>query len=209
MQADTLFYVAVLIMSVVIHEVSHGYMADVLGDKTARLAGRLTLNPIPHVDLVGSILVPFVLAVTSTGFLFGWAKPVPYNPYNLSNQRFGSALVGAAGALSNLLVAFVFGMVVRFGPLYGLPVAFFDISNMIVIVNLLLAVFNLLPFPPLDGAKVLFGVLPARFQYIERAMERYWMVLIIVVIFAGWQIILPVMSVLYTLFTGYPWPVGL
>ncbi|OHA81870.1 MAG: hypothetical protein A2675_01855 [Candidatus Yonathbacteria bacterium RIFCSPHIGHO2_01_FULL_51_10] len=209
MQADTLFYVAVLVMSVVIHEVSHGYMADVLGDRTARLAGRLTLNPIPHIDPIGSILVPLVLSITHSGFLFGWAKPVPYNPRNLSNQRWGSALVGAAGALSNLLVAFVFGMVVRFGPMYGLPPEFFAISNMIVVVNLLLAVFNLLPFPPLDGAKVLFGVLPQRFQYIEAAMEQYWMVLIIVVIFAGWQIILPVMSLLYTLFTGYAWPIGL
>lgn len=202
MQADTLFYIAILIMSVVIHEVSHGYVANILGDPTARLAGRLTLNPLPHIDLVGSIIVPLVLVITSPGILFGWAKPVPYNPQNLKNERWGSVMVGAAGALSNLLMALIFGLVIRWGVEYGLSPAFLKISQIIVVVNLLLAIFNLLPVPPLDGAKVLFGLLPQRFQYIEEVLEQYWYVPFIAVLFFGWAVIAPAMGFLYVLFTG-------
>ena len=161
MDINFVFFIAILIVSVVIHEISHGYVANMLGDPTAKLAGRLTLNPISHLDPVGSFIVP-VLMFFTTGFMFGWAKPVPYNPYNLRNQRWGTALVGAAGALANLLLALVFGVLIRLGPLLGLPDAFLQISVLIVILNLLLAVFNLIPVPPLDGSKVLFSLLPQR-----------------------------------------------
>jgi Zn-dependent protease len=109
---SVIFSIAVLIMSVVVHEVSHGYAAERLGDPTARLQGRLTLNPLSHLDPVGSFLVPF-LTYATTGVAFGWAKPVPYNPYNLRNQKWGEAIVAAAGPISNLIIAFLFGMLIR------------------------------------------------------------------------------------------------
>lgn len=206
MQADIIFYVVVLIMSVVIHEVSHGYVANILGDPTARLAGRLTLNPLPHIDPLGSVMVPAALVLMNSDILFGWAKPVPYNPYNLRNQRWGTALVGAAGVLANLLIAIIFGLVIRFGGALGLSDAFLAISTIIVFVNTILAVFNLLPVPPLDGAKVLFSVLPVRFRHVEEVMEQYWFVLIIpVFLFAG-MIVIPITRLLFGVFTGASLP---
>lgn len=199
---EIIFYVLILIMSVVIHEVSHGYVANILGDPTARLAGRLTLNPLPHIDPLGSVVIPVALVLMHSQFLFGWAKPVPYNPYNLRNQRWGTALVGGAGVLANLLIAFIFGMVIRFGATLGLSDAFLSISVIIVFVNTILAVFNLLPVPPLDGAKVLFSVLPVQFRHFEEVMERYWFVLIIpIILFAG-VIVVPVTQFIFTVFTG-------
>src|SRR3989344_1831079 len=110
-----IFFISILIISVVIHEVSHGYMAEYLGDPTARLAGRLTLNPIPHLDLFGSFIIPLLLFFSSSPIMLGWAKPVPYNPYNLRNQRWGDALVASAGPLSNLAIALSIVLFVRFG----------------------------------------------------------------------------------------------
>lgn len=203
---EIIFYVLILIMSVVIHEVSHGYVANILGDPTARLAGRLTLNPLPHIDPLGSVVIPVALVLMHSQFLFGWAKPVPYNPYNLRNQRWGTALVGGAGVLANLLIAFIFGMVIRFGATLGLSDAFLSISVIIVFVNTILAVFNLLPVPPLDGAKVLFSVLPVQFRHFEEVMERYWFVLIIpIILFAG-VIVVPVTQFIFTVFTGMSLP---
>src|SRR3990167_5871308 len=109
---EPIFYIAVLIFSVVVHEVSHGYAYLALGDRTAKYAGRLTLNPVSHFDLFGSFLLPLFTYFT-TGFIFGWAKPVPYNPYNLRNQKWGPAIVGAAGPLSNIFLAVFFGIVLR------------------------------------------------------------------------------------------------
>lgn len=174
MQMDALtliFSLAVLIVSIIIHEVAHGYAANSLGDPTARLAGRLTLNPIPHIDLVGSVLVPAFLVLTGSNILFGWAKPVPYNPYNLSNQRWGEAIVAGAGVATNLLIAIIFGLVARFG--YGhLPAAFITISAAVCFVNLFLGLFNLIPIPPLDGYTVLRGLLPYRAGMALRAFEE-------------------------------------
>src|SRR3989338_8546888 len=110
---DIIFYIAVLIMSVVIHEVSHGYAALYWGDQTARLAGRLTLNPLKHLDPVGSVLIPLLLIFSGGGILFGWAKPVPYNSYNLKNQRWGEAIVAAAGSLTNIAIAILFALIAR------------------------------------------------------------------------------------------------
>lgn len=159
-----LFIVVALILSIVVHEAAHGYAADALGDPTARLAGRLTLNPLPHLDLLGSILVPGLLYFTGAGILFGWAKPVPYNPYNLKNQRWGEALVAAAGPATNILIATVFGLVMRFASTLSLDASFITIAGYIVYINILLALFNLIPFPPLDGSKVLAALLPFRAQ---------------------------------------------
>jgi len=201
MDINFIFFIVILIFSVVIHEISHGYVANMLGDPTARLAGRLTLNPVKHLDPVGSFLVPAIMYIT-VGFMFGWAKPVPYNPYNLKNQRWGTALVGAAGALSNLFIAIVFGLLIRFSVELGLSSAFVEISGLIVLLNLVLGVFNLVPVPPLDGSKVLFSLLPYKLHHIQVAMERYQLFLIFFVIFVAWQIIFPIVSFLFTLITG-------
>lgn len=155
------FELAILIFSIVIHEVAHGYAANMLGDPTARLSGRLTLNPIKHIDLVGSILVPAFLVITNAGILFGWAKPVPYNPYNLRNKRWGEAIVAFAGPGTNLLIAIVFGLIARFG-VGQLPDPFILIATVASFVNLFLGLFNLIPLPPLDGYTTLRGILPFR-----------------------------------------------
>ncbi len=167
---QVVFFIAILIMSVVIHEVSHGYAANLLGDKTAEYEGRLTLNPFKHLDLFGSIIVPIITSLG--GFPFGWAKPVPFNPYNLRYQRFGEMIVAIAGPASNILIAVVFGLLIRFGLGY-LPPAFLSISLLVIVINISLAIFNLIPIPPLDGSKVLFGLLPLRFSHIRWQFERY------------------------------------
>ncbi len=150
----------VLILSVIAHEVAHGYAANSLGDPTARLAGRLTLNPLPHIDLMGSVIIPALLIFTQSPILFGWAKPVPYNPYNLRNQRWGETLVALAGSATNLFLAVVFGLVVRFGSTIGFDQTALSLAATISFVNLFLGLFNLIPFPPLDGFTALRSALP-------------------------------------------------
>jgi len=179
---DILFQIAILVMSVVIHEVSHGVAAYAQGDKTAQYAGRLTLNPLPHLDPIGSVILPFLLVVIGSPFLIGWARPVPYNPYNLRNQRWGSAIVGAAGPLSNILLALSFGLIVRLGSTL-LPAAFLEICLMIMTINVILAVFNMVPIPPLDGSKVLFSFFPYYWHRYEALSEQYGFVLLLVFIF--------------------------
>ncbi len=164
MEISFLFIIAALILSIVVHEAAHGYAANWLGDPTARLAGRLTLNPVAHIDLFGSIIVPGLLYISSAGILFGWAKPVPYNPYNLKNQRWGEAMVAGAGPLVNIIIALVFGLLIRFSATLGLNDAFLALSSYIVYINILLAFFNMIPIPPLDGSKVLAALLPIRAQ---------------------------------------------
>ena len=211
MEILIIFFFLALIFSIIIHEVSHGFMAEMLGDPTARLQGRLTLNPIPHIDVMGSIIVPGLLFFLNTGFLFGWAKPVPYNPYNLSNQRWGEALVSAAGPGVNILIALVFGLTMRLGA-GTLPDAFIELSAIVVLINIMLAFFNLLPIPPLDGSKILKSVLPYRANLAFQRFENLLMsggLLITLLIF--WMlltlfspVILGMLSLLFQLFTGAP-----
>ncbi len=158
MQPGDLFQIVILIFSVVLHEVAHGYMANYLGDPTARLQGRLTLNPIKHIDPMGSVFLPLILTVTGSPILIGYAKPVPYNPYNLRG-RWGEALVAFAGPGTNILLALIFGLIIRF--LGGvLDPALVGAFAVIVFINILLALFNLIPVPPLDGSKILSEILP-------------------------------------------------
>ena len=205
MAIDTIFSIAALVMSVVIPEVSHGYAALSGGDQTAKLAGRLTLNPLKHLDPIGSFLVPLLTSLA--GFTFGWAKPVPYNPYNLRNKRFGEALVATAGPLSNILIAIIFGIIVRVSALYELPVsvAFLKIVGIIVLINIVLAIFNLVPIPPLDGSKILLSILPHHLsEPFRQWSERYGLILILVFIFFLWGLISPVVLFLFRIFTGLP-----
>ena len=199
---DTIFYVAILIMSIVIHEVSHGFMAERFGDDTARNAGRLTLNPLKHLDLFGSILLPAVLILSHAGFLFGWAKPVPYNPNNLSSRKWGTIWVAAAAILANFLIAIIFGLIIRFSLGFSLPPAFYFITSAIVVVNLALGIFNLIPIPPLDGSKILFSFLPdSAFSFIL-AYEQYSLVLLLVFIVFFSDYLYPILAFLFNLVTG-------
>ena len=186
-------------MSVVIHEVSHGYAASFLGDQTARYQGRLTLNPIKHLDFVGSFIVPSI-AYFLGGFIFGWAKPVPYNPYNLKPGRWSEAMVALAGPASNICVAIIFGLLLRFG--VGSP-AFIEITSIIVLINIILAVFNLVPIPPLDGSKILFAIFPNKLFQIRAFFERYGLILVLFFVFFLWQFIFPVIILLFRLITGF------
>lgn len=200
-ELDFIFSLAILIMSVVIHEVSHGAMANWLGDPTARYLGRLTLNPAKHIDPVGSVIVP-IASYLLGGVIFGWAKPVPYNPYNLRDQKWGPALVAAAGPGANLTLAVIFALVIRYGVAFGLPSAFFDMASVIVIVNLVLAIFNLVPIPPLDGSKILYALLPQSLYWLEEYLEQYGWMILILFIFFFWSALSPVVYFLFRLLVG-------
>jgi len=200
------FYILVLVFSVVIHEVSHGLMARRLGDRTAEHEGRLTLNPIVHLDLFGSILLPAFLIITSSPFLIGWAKPVPYNPYNFIDTSFirkwGEALVAVAGPVSNIILFLIFGLFLRFFGDSLIGTAFepsLVIINMVVIVNIVLTVFNLMPFPPLDGSKILFAFLPYSWRPVRDFLEQNVLIIALFFIFFLWSFVSPVIGVVYWL----------
>jgi Zn-dependent protease len=187
MEIGITLQIIVLVMSVVIHEMAHGYMAFWLGDPTAKYAGRLSFNPVNHLDLFGSFLVPFILIITGSPFLFGWAKPVPFNPYNLRNQKWGPALVGLAGPLSNFILAIVAGILMRALLVFGVVDGFFlQILSVILFINVLLMVFNLFPIPPLDGSKLLFALIPIS-EHTKMTLERYGFVflLMFMILFGG------------------------
>lgn len=203
---ESIFQIAILVFSIVIHEVSHGAVAYALGDETAKSQGRLTLNPIPHIDLFGSVFLP-ALMILSGGPVFGWAKPVPYNPYNLNNQKWlgrisPEALVGLAGPGANIFLAIFFGLLVRFAGVFGLPAAFIDIAIFITIINLGLAVFNLIPIPPLDGSKLLFAFLPESARKLELFFESYGFILLLVFVFFLSGILIYPIYFLFHLITG-------
>lgn len=202
---DGIFYVVVLIMSVVVHEVAHGYTAYLLGDNTARNSGRLTLNPLKHLDPFGSVVLPLLLVLMNAGFVIGWAKPVPYNPANLRDEKKGTFLVSIAGVLANLMLAVVFGLLIRFAPMF-LDIAslssFYKITSIIVLLNLVLVLFNLVPIPPLDGSKILFSFLPTKYRYIENFLEKWGMFALLFFIIFLWSYVSPLIFIAFHLITG-------
>ncbi|MEI7890632.1 MAG: site-2 protease family protein [bacterium] len=198
------FYILILVYTIIIHEVAHGFVALWLGDSTAKYADRLNFNPIKHIDPWGSVIVPLLMFI-STGLAFGWAKPVPYNPYNLKDQKWGPSLVALGGPLSNIIIAFVFAMIAHS---IAIPAAvkieiirsfdkwsnvstlisgsvgsiFFELSMIVVFWNVILAFFNLIPFPPLDGSKLLFAIFPMRNE-VMMMFEQYGFMLLLLFIF--------------------------
>jgi len=224
----TLFTIAALIISVVFHEYAHGFAAYKLGDNTAKDAGRLTLNPLNHLDPVGSIILPLLLVLSNSGFIIGWAKPVPYNPYNLRDPKYGDLKVAIGGPATNLMLAIFFGIVARLTPIAvhlkysiingffmrendyllgqmsgDLIASIFVISIIACFINLLLMIFNLIPIPPLDGSKALMAFLPHNWQITMRRIEPYgFFIIIFLLMFGFFNLIWPVLLFLFTLIIG-------
>ena len=193
------FYFIIIIPSAIIHEYAHGWMADQLGDPTARYAGRLTLDPRAHIDLWGTIVMPLLLFISTGGrFLFAYAKPVPYNPYNLKNQKGGPAMVGLAGPAANLLLAAAFAIVLRLFPASAIA----PFLGIIVYANVLLMVFNLVPIPPLDGSKVLYALLPNSAVGIKQFLDRYGFFILLVFVFFLFELLAPIIDGVFRLLVG-------
>ena len=177
------------VIAISFHEAMHGYAADRLGDHTARLEGRLTLNPLAHLDIIGSIIIPIALYLFA-GFVFGYAKPVPVNPYNLRNPRRDMAIVAAAGPAVNLALAFVSAILLRVVGLFDmgstlaqwiiLPIAAFLALS--IVVNVILACFNLIPIPPLDGGRILVGILPREWADAVSKVEPYGIMIVLILV---------------------------
>lgn len=192
-----LFLYAVVVLSAVFHEYCHGWMAYYLGDPTAERAGRLTLNPLKHLDPMGTVIIPLFLLFFAGGFI-GWAKPVPYNPYNLRDQKYGSAKVGVAGPSANFILALIFGLTLRFFPLAS------NIETLlvwIVYINLFLGLFNLIPIPPLDGSKLLMDFFPGTkgLQWLGGSLIGIFVAILIAITFIPY-----IASFLYLLIVGAP-----
>lgn len=172
----------VLLFSVIVHEVAHGYVALRNGDPTARMLGRITLNPVPHIDPIGTILLPLLLLMSGAGIIFGWAKPVPVNPLNFRNYRLGELTVSAAGPLSNLALAVLFALLLRYG---AINVGLMKFALWGVQINIFLALFNLIPIPPLDGSHILEIFLPPNLARLYAYLEPVGFILILVLFYTG------------------------
>ncbi|MDQ5883125.1 MAG: hypothetical protein QG654_36 [Patescibacteria group bacterium] len=201
---NSVFYIIVLLMSVVIHEVAHGYAALYFGDKTAEYAGRLTLNPLKHLDPFGSVILPLLLIISNAPFLIGWAKPVPYNPENLNDKKMGTIWVASAGILANLAIAVFFGLVLRlsFGTGFLFNSSFIEPVKVIVFLNIVLAIFNLIPIPPLDGSKILFTLLGNTGRKIEALSTKYSLFILLFFIFFLWKFVSPIIYLIFEIVTG-------
>lgn len=177
-----------VLFAITLHEVAHGWAARALGDRTAEMLGRLSLNPIKHVDPMGTVVVPGILLMLG-GFLFGWAKPVPVNIQNLRNPRRDMALVAVAGPLSNLVMAIGWGVLAKISismnPQEGIWLGLLLMARAGIMINLLLMVLNLLPLPPLDGGRVLTGLLPEAQARMMDRVEPYGFVILIVLMVTG------------------------
>jgi len=202
-----IFQLVILIFSVMIHEIAHGSVANSLGDPTAKNEGRLTLNPLKHIDIFGSIILPLLLLLSSvfsggSGIIFGWAKPVPVNPLRFKDQKWGSLKVAIAGPASNFILAIFFGLVIRFS---NLPIesSFLQFLTIIVFYNLSLGLFNLIPIPPLDGSHILLNIFPIRSRGIMMFLQQYGFIILIFLVFSGGLSFLSIiLRWLFVLLTG-------
>ncbi len=212
MTQDTLMQIGIwavpVLFSIVVHEVSHGWVAQKLGDHTAASMGRLTLNPLNHIDLLGTIILPLI-GIVLGGFVFGWAKPVPVNPYNFYqhvNIRKGMMWVALAGPTSNFVLAFI-GAFLLVGAQYFFPSEFLMfVASAFIWINIYLALFNLLPIPPLDGSKIIMGILPPyRFDAFLLKMERFGFFILIFLLMTGaFSLLLIPARWIYQLFLWVP-----
>lgn len=192
--SSRIFLYAIIVVSAVVHEYAHGFIAYYLGDSTAKDAGRLTLNPLVHLDPFGTVILPLFLLLTG-GIFIGYAKPVPYNPNNLRDKKYGSLKVAVAGPVSNLFIALVFGLFIRFfsGSLTSNIIFpnFLPLIALIAVINIALALFNMLPFPPLDGSKVFIDLFP-RYQSVIMNLGFFGLAFALI-----------------TAFFAFPWLIGL
>lgn len=178
-----IFGIIGFIYTIIIHEVSHGIVAERLGDPTARLTGRLTLNPIKHVDILGSILVPLTLFFIKSPILFGWAKPVPVDPYNLQHPKKDMALISLAGPLSNIVMAIVLSVFLRIFLVVFPSNSIITVFFYLIQFNIILAIFNLIPIHPLDGGKIVAGILPERqAKSFNNFLRKYGIIIIFVLL---------------------------
>jgi len=177
-----------VVFAITVHEVAHGWVAKKRGDKTAWMLGRLTLNPIKHIDPIGTILIPGLLLISGTGFIFGWAKPVPVNMRNLKNPVKDMAIVAAAGPISNVLMAIGWALFGRIGAVLDIeaitePMIYMSIAG--ISINLVLALINLLPIPPLDGSRILSALLPKKLAWQFGRIERYGFFILLFLLYTG------------------------
>ena len=177
-----------VVFAITVHEVAHGWVAKKYGDNTASLLGRLTLNPIKHIDPLGTLIIPGLLLLTGTGFIFGWAKPVPVDARNFKNPLHDMAIVAFAGPLANLLMAIGWALIARLGVMIGmeaisLPLIYTGIAG--ISINLVLALINLLPIPPLDGSRILTGMLPAKWAWQYNRLERFGFIILLLLLYSG------------------------
>ncbi len=179
---ELIIRIVALVFSIIIHEVAHGYVAYRLGDPTARNANRLTLNPLAHIDLMGSIILPLFLIIVKSPVLLGWAKPVPFNPGYFRDVKKGVMLVGLAGPVSNLILAAIAAIILRIFP-FG-EIAWLFLVH-VCLINVILAVFNLIPIPPLDGSRVVIGFLPSHMVSGYLSLERYGFLIIFGLLYLG------------------------
>lgn len=199
-----LIYIIPLLFAITLHEAAHGWAASKLGDHTARMMGRVTLNPVKHIDPVGTILVPLLLVIMSVGFIFGWAKPVPINFRALKSQKSGMILVALAGPGANFLMAIGWVIVAIISINLNQPI-FLKMAGIGIFFNILLAVFNLLPIPPLDGSRVISALLPGPLAYKYGQFEQYgFLILLGVMYIGGFQlVVLPIVNQIQLFFISF------
>ncbi len=192
-----LFYAIPILFAITLHEVAHGWVANKLGDPTAKMMGRLTLNPIKHIDPIGTVLVPLLLLLMKTNFLFGWAKPVPITWENLRKPRRDAALVAVAGPLSNFIMALIWVALLKLGSVWNVK-ALLTMGQIGMVVNLLLMVLNLIPIPPLDGSRVVSSLLPRKASLVYNRIEPFGFFILIGLLVFGLlsAVLIPVVSLL-------------
>ena len=193
-------------LALTVHEFSHALSAFYLGDRTAEYEGRLTLNPLAHIDLFGTVILPLLLIISNVGIVFGWAKPVPVNYYNLRDQKWGPALVSLAGPTANIIfciVAIVLWNIIKTFLTLGETNLLVQFIFSLILVNLVLAVFNLIPIYPLDGSKVLFAVLPARWENFQIFMEKNGVFILLIFIVFGSSLLTPLINFFFSLISPF------